>query len=65
MGCRPHIVFLEFFKYSVNPPGSSLSIASMPCNKLNKGIVNVSLIFCFFVYVKLIFHSFEVIHVLH
>ena len=52
MGCRPHIVFLEFFKYSVNPPGSSLSIASMPCNKLNKGIVSVSLIFCFFVYVN-------------
>ena len=52
MGCRPHIVFLEFFKYSVNPPGSSLSIASMPCNKLNKGIVNLSLILCFFVYVN-------------
>ena len=65
MGCRPHMVFLEFFKYSVNPPGSSFSIASMPCNKLNKGIVSVSLICCFFVYVKLIFHSFEVIHVLH
>ena len=65
MGCRPHIVFLEFFKYSVNPPGSSLSIASMPCNKLNKGIENVSLIILFFCLCKLIFHSFEVIRVLH
>lgn len=30
MGCLPHIVFLEFFKYSAKQAGSSFSMASIP-----------------------------------
>lgn len=30
MGCLPHIVFLEFFKYSAKQEGSSFSMASIP-----------------------------------
>jgi hypothetical protein len=35
MGCLPHIVFPNFFKYSVKAAGFKVSMISIPCNTKN------------------------------